>query len=261
MPNLTDFDAVLQRPFELKEHGFSHGNCFIKKSAIKKRLSQVDPNWRITNIREVTRSENVVVMSGDLVIHGVARQGVGADYILRWARHKDTQEVYDLDPITIAQNERKAYKTAASDILPRAAINFYVGEYLKGIPKWVKSEPDLKKWLAEIAPQYAAPAPAAPQSSPAASAAATTQPTITPAAPSGETPQITTPNGHWANTFGGQRVRLKMNALMLDEAFVLKHLEEGHALSALTDTTLNESQVMRRLNDIAALKQAQPAPN
>lgn len=136
--------AELKEPFTFAEHGFYLHKPYILKSAIRSRLHLVDPEWSLTEPEVVTVHEDVVVMRGALVISGVKRFGVGTGNILR----ADSDGVA-FTGSKLAAQVAKAYKQAASDILPRAALEFGLGNYLKNKPKEI-AEGNFRPWLAAL---------------------------------------------------------------------------------------------------------------
>jgi len=148
----------LRAPFAVSEHGFVNNNPYIKKSAIRQRLTLVDPAWQLGQPQLVTATDDLVVMSVPLTVLGVTRWGLGTGIIQRTKKVTDADGVIRTDPLTgfdLARMIAKAYKTAASDGLPRAAVEFGVGEYLKDVPKSVRNEAALARWLAQVARQIA----------------------------------------------------------------------------------------------------------
>lgn len=116
-------DALLRRPFQPREHGFVNGRPYIRKEAIRPRLSQFDRAWSISPATVVAQVDDVIVLSGALRIAGVDRYDLGTGIVQRTGR--DNQA---LPPYEISRNTVRAFKTAASDLLPRCAIQFGVGE-------------------------------------------------------------------------------------------------------------------------------------
>lgn len=134
----------LQKPFDFNEHRFSQKNPYILKSAIRARLNRVAPGWHLLPPELVTVDGDVVIMRGGIRIGDISRYGVGTGIILR----ADTDGVV-FGGAKLAGMISKAYKTAASDILPRAAIEFGIGEYLKNKPKDVNKE-NFAGWLSKL---------------------------------------------------------------------------------------------------------------
>lgn len=151
--------AFLAKPFTLNEHGFVNGNVYLKKSAIRRRLSLVGP-WSLSQPTLISATERLVVMSASLTLGDESRAGVGTGVVITTSTDKSTGEILPLSDDMIARNTGKAFKTAASDTLPRAARLFGVGDYLKDAGK-IKTESDLKKLLDTLAPGAAAATPPA----------------------------------------------------------------------------------------------------
>ncbi len=148
-----DQQALLAKPFLFAEHAFirngnsASGVVYILKSAIRNRLSQVDPAWRLSEPEFVCVDGDVVIMRGSLTVCGVTRFQIGTAIIQRADKDGVKLEGYSL-----AKAVAKAYKTAATDILPRAAVEYNVGTYLKDIPQSKKptTETALKEYLDKL---------------------------------------------------------------------------------------------------------------
>lgn len=134
----------LQRPFAFAEHGFNQKNPYILKSAIRARLNRLTPGWQLLQPELVAVDGDVVVMRGGLQIGDVKRYGVGTGIILR----ADSDGAI-FNGAKLAGMIAKAYKSAASDILPRAALEFGMGEYLKDKPKNINKD-NFAEWLVKI---------------------------------------------------------------------------------------------------------------
>jgi hypothetical protein len=142
--------ALLEAPFALDEHAFVSNNPYIKKSAIRNRLNVVDSGWRSSPPQLVAVSGDVVVMSGSLTLCGVTRCAVGTGIIQR-TKKDDNDKVIPLSDYEIARNTAKAFKTAESDLLPRCALQFGIGTYLKDMPpRTVRDTGTLKALLAKL---------------------------------------------------------------------------------------------------------------
>jgi len=159
MPQLTELTAVqtalLEMPFKYEEHAFVTGKgVYIRKSAIRARLTLVDPNWTMTEPRLLAHTDQIVVMTAGLTVCGVTRYGVGVGVIQ--ALNSPAKQLAEIS---------KAFKTAAIDCLPRAADLFGVGAYLRDVPKASKATPEaLARWLAG----QSGAAPARPEPTPRA---------------------------------------------------------------------------------------------
>lgn len=138
---------LLEKPFRPEEHDFVYGQCYIRKSAIRARLNLVDPGWQISPPVLMNADENLVVMRGALIIAGVKRNAIGTGIIQRTKTDKKTGVITEFTGFELARMVAKAYKTAASDLLPRSAIMFGLGEYLKQLPKGTENMDQLKPWL------------------------------------------------------------------------------------------------------------------
>lgn len=134
----------LQEPFKLNEHGFFQKAPYILKSAIRARLNRVVPGWHLLPPELIANDENVVVMRGGIQIGDIKRYAVGTGIILR-----ATSDGAMFDGAKLAAMVAKAYKQATSDILPRAAIEFGIGEYLKNKPKGINEE-NFASWLTKL---------------------------------------------------------------------------------------------------------------
>jgi hypothetical protein len=139
----------LEKPFEVKEHRFLSGNPYILKSAIRTRLRQVDPHYTTGAPELLARDGDVVIMLGSLTIGDITHFGVGTGTMIVSTKNETTGEIIPVSPFEAARQMAKAYKQAASDILPRAALEFNCGNYLKDKPKAVKQE-GFEDWLKKL---------------------------------------------------------------------------------------------------------------
>lgn len=127
----------LTRPFALKEHGLkpqregdTGGQPYLLKTALERRLYTVAPGWEIGAPQLITVQGDVVVMSATMTIEHQTMGALGTGTI----KHSK-----DSIPAVDAQFVATAYKTASSDLLPRCALMFGLGWYLKVIPAdWKK---------------------------------------------------------------------------------------------------------------------------
>lgn len=124
-------------PFALNEHGLMNGNAYLLKTAIQRRLYKVCPGWEMNEPKLMTIEGGVVVLTGSLILEGQAQGALGTGIIQA-----------NSDPYKHAQAVRMAFKTAASDLLPRCALLFGVGWYLKTIPDDWKSRVKTREGLA-----------------------------------------------------------------------------------------------------------------
>lgn len=146
MPLTEQNLLTLAKPFALHEHGFVQGNPYLLKSAIRERLSKVDLLWTASEPEFVTMAgEDVVVYRGSITIGGVTRWGLGSGIIQRTDKKGNPVEGFSL-----AKNIAKAHKQAASDVLPRAAIEFNVGAYLKDKKPRDLPQERFAQWLAQF---------------------------------------------------------------------------------------------------------------
>jgi hypothetical protein len=158
-------EALLRRPFSAHEHGFVNGRPYIRKDAIRRRLSFVDPAWQTLAPTVLSMADDTVVLTGALIVCGVVRYDIGTGIIMRYGRDGKSE----LPAYEIARNNVRAFKTAASDLIPRCAVQFGVGEYLKNVPRNVADERSLAEWLRSInaqGQQTQAQAPATAQGRP-----------------------------------------------------------------------------------------------
>lgn len=148
---------LLEQPFPLSAHGFVGGNAYLLKEAIRARLNAVDPAWTMTSPQFVRATGDVVLYNGGLVVAGVMRWGLGTGIVqqLEPRRGKTPGELVDPSPFEIARTVAKAHKTAVSDLLPRCALEFGVGAYLKRMPRGTKTPEQLADFLDGLAPHWA----------------------------------------------------------------------------------------------------------
>lgn len=146
MDDLTpEQEALLRRPFAAHEHGFVNGRPYLRKDAIRRRLSQVDPSWQTLAPTLLSQVDDTIVLTGALVVGGALRYDIGTGIVIRHGSNKA-----ELPPYEIARNTARAFKTAASDLIPRCAVQFGVGEYLKNVPRNVVDERSLAEWLRSL---------------------------------------------------------------------------------------------------------------
>lgn len=147
----------LEQPFPLSAHGFVNGNVYLLKDAIRTRLTGVDPAWTQTPPQFLSEMGDVVTYAGGLAVCGVVRWGIGTGIIqqLEPRRGKNPGEMVDPSPFEISRMVAKAHKTAASDLLPRCAVEFGVGAYLRRMPRGTKTPEALSTWLDSLAPHWA----------------------------------------------------------------------------------------------------------
>lgn len=124
-------------PFLLHEHGIlpknqdnpDVGYPYVQKAAIIRRLNRIAAGgWSTTEPRLVNDFNGMVSMTASLVIHGQSHAGLGCKgYVL--VKKDGTPK----SPYEQIQEQSKAYKGAASDCFPRAAVMFGIGWYLHPI--------------------------------------------------------------------------------------------------------------------------------
>ncbi len=200
---------ILEESFSVEEHDWKDGQIYLRKDAIRRRLTEADPRWELSPPTIVNVHDDVVIMTASLVVAGINRAGIGTGVIQHAKIDPKTGEVNrNVEANLLA----KAYKSAASDCLPRAALEFNVGWYLRHLSdqakQWVKTRDGLQKYLASL-------------------------------------------NKHWALNGGGRRFVEKMEALGLNWLQVSSHLEEGLTLARLSDTSLSEGEAIARLEALA----------
>lgn len=148
-----DKSRLLETPFLSEEHGFLQGNPYILKDAIRQRLSKADPHWTNTKPSLEAITNDVVLMTGGLTLFGDTRYGMGTGVIISTKKDPKTGEVHPVEPYQLARETAKAMKTAQSDLLPRCALEFGVGAYLKNKPKDV-TQANFEGWLKSIGAKY-----------------------------------------------------------------------------------------------------------
>ncbi len=202
---------ILEEPFDVEEHDWKDGQIYLRKDAIRRRLTEADPRWELSPPAIVNVHDDVVIMTASLIVAGISRAGIGTGVIQHAKIDPKTGEV---NRTVEANLLAKAYKSAASDCLPRAALEFNVGWYLRHLSdqakQWVKTREGLQKYLASL-------------------------------------------NKHWALNGGGRRFVEKMEALELNWPQVAAQLEQGIVLARLSDTSLSEAEAVARLEELAAL--------
>lgn len=148
-----DKQRILEQPFLLEEHGFLQGNPYILKDAIRHRLSKVDPHWTNTKPSLEAITNDVVLMTGGLTLFNDTRYGMGTGLIISAKKDPKTGELHPVEPYQLARETAKAMKTAQSDLLPRCALEFGIGSYLKNKPKDV-AQANFEGWLKSIMAKY-----------------------------------------------------------------------------------------------------------
>lgn len=137
-----EIDRLCDMPFQPREHGFVEGRPYILKNALRKRFSRIDRYWTISEPVRLPSEHDTIVLTAFLKMLGMERPAVGTGVIVCTDR-----DGKNLLPQAISRNEVRAYKTAHSDLIPRLALEFGIGAYLKQIPKNVVDERSLTEWL------------------------------------------------------------------------------------------------------------------
>lgn len=154
MNDSSPFDMSMydlaEMPFEIREHAFIKEQVYIQKWAIRQRLTKIDPNWYQTRpIVTMMDEHDLVTATISIVVNGVERFGTGVGIITR----KDSKG-NDYSGFALARSIAKAIKSAVSDALPRAALEFNIGWYLRLLSaKAINNEESLKKFIAEEIPK------------------------------------------------------------------------------------------------------------
>lgn len=147
------FELIL--PFFPGEHGFTPvggGQVpYLKKSAIERRLFRVVPGWSLTDVEHLASENDVVALTGTLVLEGQRFTAVGTGIVQRFKKNDKTGAYDPLPAYEVARNSAKAYKQADSDLLPRCAKLAGIGWYLREIPpEWkgkIGTPPGLAEYL------------------------------------------------------------------------------------------------------------------
>lgn len=215
--------TLIEKPFAFNEHSFKHGQVYLLKSAIRRRLNDVDRDWREDKPELLTDTDpDVVSIALPLTVAGVTRVGVGVGIINRWITDEKTGEIVgEIEGFKLALEKSKARKSAATDALTRAFNEFNGGAYLKDKPSKIKQN-DFADWLAKLTP--------------------------TPAA------------SHWAANGGLERVGKFMKNIGMKWETIADLIEPGRTLSGLSDTTLDEAAFMVELAKLAFKPAAPQTP-
>lgn len=212
----TEQVAALERPFSKHEHGFNDGSPYVLKSALRRRLGQVDPRWTNTEPQILSQDTHLIVVRLGVTLCGVTRYGIGTKPVTntKKVKNKDTgvEEKVDLEGYDLERSIANAIKSAVSDALTRAAMEFNVGVYLKDAPKGsIGNMEALDTYLKKL-PGYG--------------------------------------GNHWAFTGGGERVNDLIKRLGLDREFVKNNIEPGKVLNRLSETSLSEGDYTMRLIEL-----------
>lgn len=124
--------TVLKAPFAANDHKFLRGLAYITEYAITERMDEVDPSWSF-GIQEIVNRDGTITVIGNLTIKGVTRSNVGMDSV------RETKDGNS--------EANEAEKSTATDALKRCARLFGIGRYLLALPKDVRDEQSMAKWL------------------------------------------------------------------------------------------------------------------
>jgi hypothetical protein len=213
--------AILEAPFRANEHRFdASNNLYLDKEAIRRRLSLVDPHWMQSEPHLASETADLVSLSATITLGGATRSALGVAIVNRWKSIDDKQpdgstkkKRIEIDGYDLARAKRLAYKYADADLLPRIAMQFGVGAYLKEpAVKAIKTEKQLAEFLAKLPPP---------------------------------------PDAHWSLNGGRQRIGDFMKLVHLEWNAVNALVEPGKTLAGLSDTALSEVQFMARLAELA----------
>jgi hypothetical protein len=150
--DITDLLRQCERPFPFEDHGIifkkdgtTIDSVYLLKDAIRRRLSQIDPQWTTSAPQLMGIQGDVVAMTGALTFLGAMRTAIGTGKITS-SRVFDSKRT-EIEGYELAREVSKAIKSAVSDLLPRLATEWNIGSYLRQIPKTVKTEAGFKSWL------------------------------------------------------------------------------------------------------------------
>lgn len=225
MDDKDKIQALIEKPFEFEEHGFlEKGGYYILKSAIRQRLNEINPKWRNTPPEILLIEEDLVTMRGGLILFNETRYAVGTGIIERTRYDREAKKEVPLGSYQISRNKAKAMKTAARDLLPRAALEHGIGDYIRDMPKKVREgsitidgPKVFKAWLDE---QHTAWGQRWPQ--------------------------------HWALNGGGKTVSALMTAWGIQWPLVASQVEPDKVLTKMSDTSLSLVDFIARLGIIKA---------
>lgn len=143
---------ALARPFTPEEHAFTPDKKpYLTKEAIRARLSMVG-QWSISKPEILTQTDSLVVLTAELTLGGETRAAIGTG-IVQEVKPDANGEFPANAGYRRAVNSARAFKTAASDLLPRCAIQFNVGGYLKDpAVKSINNPAALANWLKTLLP-------------------------------------------------------------------------------------------------------------
>lgn len=216
--DVTDTLRQCEMPFSFEDHGIIRkkdgttiDNVFILKDAIRRRLTQIDRFWTTGDPDMLGIQNDVVVMRGRLTFLGAQRTAVGTGKInsTKWADGKKIE----IEGFELAREVSKAVKAGSSDLLPRLATEWNIGSYLRQMPKDIKSDADLKKWLDTQVKAWEQ-------------------------------------RYHWASNGKGSLFWHLIKAYGLTWDIVKKELEPGRDINGLRDIGLTDTQAFVRLEEI-----------
>jgi hypothetical protein len=207
--------ALLDKPFTIEEHGYvDRVGFYILKSAIHRRLREIDPHFRTTAPEIMLIDDDIVVMKGGLTLLGDTRHPVGTGKIDRVKWDKEKKQDVPLTPAEIVRNRLKAIKQAASDLLPRGAALFGIGDYMRDVPKDMRTKDEFPGYLRNLMAKW----------------------------------ERDNQPPHWALNGGGKRVQQLMSLWELPWSFVAANVEgSGQTLAKMSETTLSEVAFIARL--------------
>jgi hypothetical protein len=219
---------LCEKPFALDEHDFiwkndakTSGTPFIKKDAIRRRLSQLDAHWKSTPPEVQCITGDVVIMRGGLTLQGDTRFAIGTGIVQTERRGKDGKPPTPITGYDLAREIAKAHKTAQSDLLPRCAAEWNIGWYMRDSrAKGIANAAALDKYLKQIAAE-------------------------------GDMRQ------HWAVNGKGDAFKAISTALGIRWEVIKTQLEPGRTLTGLSDITLSFDDAVKAL----MLLQTPPVPN
>lgn len=89
--------AALERRFQPAEHKFVNGNVYLTKTAIRRRLNEVDPGWELSEPELISEAGGIVVLRAGLTIDGVTRHALGTAVIQIAKPNEKTGEINEYD--------------------------------------------------------------------------------------------------------------------------------------------------------------------
>jgi hypothetical protein len=209
--------SLFDKPFSIEEHGYVKGvGFYILKSALHRRVREIDPRFRTTPPELMHLDDDMVMMRGGLTILGDTRFAVGTGRIDRMKWDMDKKQEVSLSPAEIIRNKIKAMKQAASDLLPRGAGGFGIGDYMRDVPREARTPAEFPEWLAHLYTAWVAKYPPA----------------------------------HWAHNGGGETVKTLILLWGLHWQTIASSIEPGIILTRLSDTSLTLVQFIARLEAI-----------